>query len=106
MTEIIFILPSGEERTCAGREGLSVMEIALQNSVPGIIAECNGAAACATCHVVIDPATADMLEPISEHENDMLDFTTSVRRPTSRLSCQIKFDVRLFGARVEIPAEV
>lgn len=46
-----------------------------------------------------------MLDPISEHENDMLDFTAVARQPGSRLSCQIRVDDRLDGAIVRIPAE-
>jgi 2Fe-2S ferredoxin len=106
MPDITFILPNGMEQSCTAREGLSLMEVALQNAVPGIIAECNGSAACATCHIVVDDALASMLDPISEHENDMLDFTAAQRAPGSRLSCQIKVDGRVDGATIRIPAEM
>lgn len=106
MPEITFILPAGKEQSCTARVGLSLMEVALQNAVPGIVAECNGSAACATCHIIIDDALASMLDPISEHENDMLDFTAAPRAPGSRLSCQIKVDGRLDGATIRIPAEI
>lgn len=105
MFSITFNLPNGEERTCSAMEGLSLMEVALKNSVPGIIAECNGAAACGTCHVVFDSVTAATLDAVSDHENDMLDFTAAPRRSGSRLSCQIRIDNRLSGARIEVPAE-
>jgi 2Fe-2S ferredoxin len=104
MPKITFTLPDGKERTCSACEGLSLMEEALQNALPGIIAECNGSAACATCHVIVEGALAAMLDPISEHENDMLDFTAAARQPGSRLSCQIRVDDRLDGALVHIPA--
>jgi 2Fe-2S ferredoxin len=106
MPEITFILPAGREQSCTAAEGLSLMEVALQNSVPGIIAECNGSAACATCHIIVDDALAALLDPISEHENDMLDFTAAPRATGSRLSCQIKVDERLAGASIRIPAEM
>ncbi|AVA25687.1 2Fe-2S iron-sulfur cluster-binding protein [Rhizobium sp. NXC24] len=106
MTEITFILPNGGEKACSASEGLSLMELALQNSVPGIVAECNGAAACGTCHVIVDNTLIDILDPISEHENDMLDFTTAPREPGSRLSCQIRVDGRLNGAVVRIASEM
>lgn len=105
MLQITFLLPAGKELSCTAREGLSLMEVALQNSVPGIIAECNGSAACATCHIIVDDALASMLDPISEHEHDMLDFTAAPRARGSRLSCQIKVDGRLDGATIRIPAE-
>lgn len=101
---ITFALPNGKEQSCTAREGLSLMEVALQNSIPGIIAECNGSAACATCHVVVDDHLSAALDPISEHENDMLDFTEAPRQAGSRLSCQIRVDGRLDGSLITIPA--
>lgn len=106
MTAIIFKLADGRQQVCAAVEGRSLMEIALQNDVPGIIAECNGSAACATCHIIVDDSLMAQLDPIGDHESDMLDFTASPREPGSRLSCQIKFDARLDGATVRIPAEM
>ena len=106
MPEITFILPAGREQCCTAREGLSLMEVALQNAVPGIIAECNGSAACATCHVIIDDALAGLLDPVGDHENDMLDFTAAPRTSGSRLSCQVRVDARLDGATIRIPAEM
>lgn len=105
MTEVTFMLPDGTQHSCFAREDLSLMEVALQNSVPGIIAECNGAAACATCHVIVEDRLAGSLDPVSEHENDMLDFTAAAREPGSRLSCQIRVDARLNGATIRVPAE-
>lgn len=106
MTTITFTLPDGRQQTCAAKEGLSLMELALHNAVPGIAAECNGAAACGTCHVIVDDAIAGLLDPASEHENDMLDFTSAPRESGSRLSCQIRVDARLDGATIRIAAEV
>ncbi|PDT00436.1 ferredoxin [Rhizobium chutanense] len=106
MTNITFMLPDGSKLACNASEGLSLMEVALQNSVTGIIAECNGAAACGTCHVIVDEHLWSELDPVGEHENDMLDFTASAREPGSRLSCQIKVDARLNGALVRIPTEL
>jgi ferredoxin, 2Fe-2S len=103
MPNIDFILPDGGKRTCSAAETMSLMEVALKNSIPGIIAECNGSAACATCHVMIEDL-AGVLDPVSDHENDMLDFTVAPREPGSRLSCQIMVDARLDGATVRVPA--
>ena len=102
MTSIEFILPDGEKRICAASDDMSVMEVALRNSIPGIFAECNGSAACATCHVVIEDPTVE-LDPPSDHENDMLDFTIAPRQAGSRLGCQVWFDHRLVGVPIRVP---
>ncbi|TBX98596.1 2Fe-2S iron-sulfur cluster-binding protein [Rhizobium laguerreae] len=103
MLTITFILPDGTERSCTAMGGMSLMEVALKNSIPGIVAECNGAAACGTCHVVFADDVGSFLSPVTDHENDMLDFTAAPREPGSRLSCQIKIDDRLEGASVRVP---
>ena len=103
MPMINFILADGTERRCDAMNGSVLMEVALRNSIPGIIAECNGAAACGTCHVVFDKDVEALLDPRTDHENDMLDFTFAPREPGSRLSCQIKVDERVAGAFVRVP---
>lgn len=102
MPTIDFILPDGGMRSCVASEDMSLMEVALGHSIPGIIAECNGSAACAICHVVIEQTAAELDAP-DDHEDDMLDFTQAPREPGSRLSCQIRVDSRLEGAVVQIP---
>ncbi len=54
MSTIQFVTPQGEAHTLEAEPGTSVMEIAVQDGVPGIVAECGGAGACATCHIYID----------------------------------------------------
>ena len=83
-------------------EGLSVMEGAIRNNVPGIDADCGGACACATCHVYVDDAWREIVGGPSPMEEDMLDFGYDVR-PNSRLSCQIKVTDELDGLVVRIP---
>jgi 2Fe-2S ferredoxin len=56
MPKIIFIGADGATREVTASADQSVMEVALGAGVPGIVAECNGAAACATCHCYFDPA--------------------------------------------------
>ena len=104
MPTIRFLLADGAELAVEAQNGRSLMETALENSVPGIIAECNGSAACATCHVVLPAEILLALGPISEHENDMLDFAEAPREPGSRLSCQIKVSDALDNISVRVPA--
>lgn len=83
--------------------GSTVMETAVRNSVPGILGECGGACACATCHVYIDDAWVDAVGDPEPMEEDMLDFALDVR-PNSRLSCQIRVRDDLDGLVVHTPA--
>jgi 2Fe-2S ferredoxin len=78
------------------------MEVAVNNSIPGIDADCGGACACATCHVYVDEAFLSKTGEQQEMEKSMLDFAENVR-PNSRLSCQIKVTDALDGLRVTTP---
>ena len=104
MPTIRFLSADGAELTVEAQNGRTLMETALEHSVPGIIAECNGSAACATCHVVLPEEIMAALGPISEHENDMLDFAEAPRESGSRLSCQIKVSDALDNILVRVPA--
>jgi len=89
MTKITLVAFDGTRFDVDAENGSTVMENAIRNSVPGIEAECGGACACATCHVYVDDAWAEIVGAPEAMEEDMLDFAFDVR-PTSRLSCQIK----------------
>ncbi len=102
MAKITYIQHDGSEQTVDGLPGLSVMETAVKNMVPGIDADCGGACACATCHVYVEPDWKDRTGARSAMEEDMLDFAFDVR-DTSRLSCQIKITPGLDGLRVRVP---
>ncbi|MAS07255.1 MAG: 2Fe-2S ferredoxin [Ahrensia sp.] len=82
---------------------MTLMEAAVRNDVPGIIAECGGAASCATCHVILDDERADKVPPRSDIEDDMLDFAESERQANSRLSCQLVMSRDLDGVRLIVP---
>ena len=69
--------------------GDSVMETAVRNGVPGIVAECGGSLSCATCHVFVDEQDLEQLPPMEDMEDEMLYGTTEDRRENSRLSCQL-----------------
>jgi 2Fe-2S ferredoxin len=102
--KITFIDSDGQSRTVDAEEGATVMETAIRNDIPGIIAECGGACACATCHVHVAEEWKDAVGDPSPMEEDMLDFASDVR-PTSRLSCQIRVRPELDGLVVNIPKE-
>jgi ferredoxin, 2Fe-2S len=104
MPKITYIEHDGTERTVDAEAGATVMETAIRNSVPGIVAECGGACSCATCHVHVDEAWSEKVGPPSPMEEDMLDFAFDVK-PTSRLSCQIKVSDELDGLVVRTPSQ-
>lgn len=102
MVKITFVDFKGEARTIEASEGSTVMEAAIRNDIPGIVGECGGACACATCHVIVDPDWAEQVGKAAQMEEDMLDFASEVQ-PTSRLSCQIKLTAELDGLVVRTP---
>ena len=102
MAKITYIEHSGAEHTVDVKTGLSVMEGAIKNNVPGIDADCGGACACATCHVYVDAAFEGKTGEKSAMEESMLDFADNVES-NSRLSCQIKVTDDLDGLIVRLP---
>ena len=103
MPRIIFVGADGATHEVVASTGQSVMEAALGAGVTGIVAECNGAAACATCHCYFD-SNAGYIGEIGEHENEMLDFTASERTADSRLSCQVRVVAEMEGMTVRVPS--
>lgn len=102
MPKITYIAHDGTERVVEVPVGLSVMEGAVKNMVPGIDADCGGACACSTCHVYVDPAWIEKVGKPNDVEADMLDFAFDVR-DNSRLSCQMKVTEALDGLIVRTP---
>lgn len=102
MAKITFIEHDGTEHTVEGENGVSVMEAAIKNDVPGIDADCGGACACATCHVYVDEAWRSKTGEKSDMEESMLDFAEEVE-DNSRLSCQISVSDELDGLVVRMP---
>jgi 2Fe-2S ferredoxin len=102
MAKITYVEFNGKEHVVDVKTGLSVMEGAVKNNIPGIDADCGGACACATCHVYVDENWADMTGSQSAMEESMLDFAENVE-PNSRLSCQIKVTDELDGLVVRMP---
>ncbi|QTN20024.1 2Fe-2S iron-sulfur cluster binding domain-containing protein [Brevundimonas sp. AJA228-03] len=103
MARVTYIEHDGHEHVVEVKSGLSVMEGAVRNNVPGIDADCGGACACATCHVYVDEAWRDRAGKASAMEESMLDFAEAVE-PNSRLSCQIRVSDALDGLIVRLPA--
>jgi 2Fe-2S ferredoxin len=102
MPKITYIEHSGAEHVVDVAVGLSVMEGAVKNSIPGIDADCGGACACSTCHVYVDPSWFEKLPAREAMEEDMLDFAYEPRE-NSRLTCQIKVTPELDGLIVRMP---
>ena len=102
MTKIHFISANGEEHRVDVAPGLSVMQAATSQGIPGIDAECGGSLSCATCHVYVEPGWLEHLPAPSEQELMMLEFAEAPNA-TSRLSCQLKIRQDLDGLVVHIP---
>jgi ferredoxin, 2Fe-2S len=104
MPTIIYISHDGQRTELDIAEGENVMHGALYNGVAGIVGECGGALACATCHCYIDEAWADRVgPPSSQAELDMLENTAAPVTQTSRLTCQITVTPELDGLIVHMP---
>jgi len=102
MPKITYIDTDDTERTVEAEIGSTVMETAVNNDVPGILATCGGSCSCATCHVYVDEEWFDKLGPLSLEELDMLD-TAHDLEPNSRLSCQILVTEEIDGLVVRTP---
>lgn len=102
MAKVKYVEFSGAEHVVEVTPGVTVMDGAVKNNVPGIDADCGGACACATCHVYVDEAWLTRISDKSPMEESMLDFADNVG-PTSRLACQIKIGDELDGLIVRMP---
>jgi len=91
-----------EKRIEDAKLGESLMEVAKAHGVEGILGDCGGGCACATCHVYVDPGWADVVGPPDEIEDMTLDMVSDIRREGSRLCCQIKVREELDGLRVNV----
>jgi ferredoxin, 2Fe-2S len=103
MASVTYIEHNGTEHVIDVPTGTSVMQGAVQNSIEGIVAECGGGLACATCHCYVDPAWVAKIPSASEAETQMLDAAASDVKPNSRLSCQISVTDALDGLVVRLP---
>ena len=104
MPKLIVVNRAGEESTVDAADGLTVMEAIRDNGFDELLALCGGCCSCATCHVHVDPAFKDLLPPMSEDEDDLLE-SSDHRDENSRLSCQVPLTDTLDGLRVTIAQE-
>jgi 2Fe-2S ferredoxin len=102
MAKITFTDHKGNSKTIEIENGLSVMEGAIQNDIPGIDADCGGAMACATCHVYVEEKWLNKLPKSEEGEVDMIDMAYEPKK-NSRLSCQLIVSDELDGLIVTTP---
>ena len=102
MAKITYTDQQGNSKTVDVENGLSVMEGAIQNDVPGIDADCGGSMACATCHVYVEEKWLDKLSKAEDGEIDMIDMAFEPKK-NSRLSCQLIVTNELNGLKVTTP---
>ena len=102
MPKITYIDSSGNQKTIDVANGLTVMEGAVQNNIPGIDADCGGGMACATCHVYVKEEWFNKLSKPEEGEKDMLDVAYEPKK-NSRLSCQITVSDEIDGLVITTP---
>ena len=104
MAKITYVEHSGKPHTIQVQNGLTVMEGAVQNNIPGIDADCGGSMACATCHVYVKEKWFNKLSKKEDGEEDMLDMAYEPRK-ISRLSCQLIVSDELEGLVVNLPVK-
>ena len=104
MSKITYIEHNGKSHSINVQNGLTVMEGAIQNNIPGIDADCGGSMACATCHVYVKEEWFNKLPKKEDGEEDMLDMAFEPKT-NSRLSCQLIVSDELDGLIVDIPSK-
>jgi len=104
MVQVTYVAADGDARSVEAESGMTAMEAALENMVEGIVAECGGACACATCMVYVPEEWATLLPPRDAAESAMLEMSENCTE-ASRLSCQITLTEELDGLVLHMPAE-
>jgi ferredoxin, 2Fe-2S len=103
MVEIVFIEPTGARVPVDVPEGWSLMQAATSKGVDGILGECGGSCACATCHCYVEESRLGELPAPEAGELDMLENAAAERLPNSRLACQIKATGAMAGIVITLP---
>ena len=102
MVQITYVEHDGTKHVVDSQTGVSLMQAAIDNLVPGIDADCGGECSCATCHVMVNENWLEKVGPPGEMEESMLDLNPE-RQENSRLSCQVEVSEELDGLRVSMP---
>lgn len=103
MARLTFVQPDGSESVVNIDGVTSVMLAAIRNGISGIDGECGGCLDCATCHVYVDDGHLGVLAPPQPEELELLGSVAATRKPTSRLSCQLKLPPSITALTVHIP---
>ena len=103
MSKITFIQPDGAAATVEIADGLTVMEGAVENGIPGILAECGGSCSCSTCHCYVADGWVGALPPPDDDESGLIEFAWEPRE-SSRLTCQLRVTDALDGLVLHVPA--
>ena len=103
MATLTLVEHNGVQHEVEVATGDSVMQAAMRKMLDGIVAECGGGLACATCHCYVDDAWIERVGPASDMEQQMLEFSSNQTQPGSRLSCQIIISDALDGLVVRLP---
>lgn len=102
MATVTFVSHDGESHEATLEEGKSLMQVAIDDDVPGIDGDCGGEASCGTCHVIVDPQWVEKVGLSGPEEEDMLEMNPE-RHRTSRLSCQMVGSAAWDGLTVQVP---
>ena len=102
MVQITYIEHDGTEHLVDTGPGVSLMQAAIDNLVPGIDADCGGECSCATCHVMVEKSWVEKVGAPGDMEESMLDLNPE-RQENSRLSCQVMLSEELDGLSVTMP---
>ena len=105
MPVVHFIQQDQTQQSVDIEAGKSIMQAALQAGISGIVAECGGSAMCGTCHIYVEDAFLERLEPIQSVEEEILEAVPQNRQANSRLSCQVEMTHHLDGIVVHVPGQ-
>lgn len=103
MPKVTYIEFNGTAHEIDLAVGSSLVEGAVQNDIPGIVAECGGSCMCSTCHVYVDENFANKLPEKEEEEDEMLEEAAAEVKDNSRLSCQLRMTAEMDGIIVRMP---
>lgn len=103
MITVTFVQPNGDEYTFDAEVGDTLMDVAVDNGVDGIIAQCGGGCSCCTCHTWLREPWVERLGPATGDEAELLDYALG-RTDRSRLACQIRLTEHMDGLVVEVPS--